>query len=294
MYYHIGEQGMEETDRGGFEDRVGGIAVFDEEEWGRELKIKEEFSLHGSKESIFFCKLETYASYMFGTFHVPVKKKEKRKINFAVYILPDRLIFVEEDDYITNLIQAVQARTGDGPYSIGQFLSDFFMALVEEDILYLASLEREIADMEEMVLQGETDYFHYHMLNIKKEISRLYCYYCQLSDVGEIIAAKESACNNFSSRVGRMQQEAQSLREYAMQVQDVYQSEISIHQNNIMKLLTVVTVIFLPLTLIAGWYGMNFYNMPELQWKYGYPIVSAASFLIIIACLWFFKKKKYF
>lgn len=294
MYYHIGERGMEETDRDGFENRVGGVAVFDEEEWGRELKIKEEFSLRGNKENIFFCKLETYASYLFGTFHVPVKKKQKKKVNFAVYILADRLIFVEEDAYITNLVHTVQARTGDDPYSIGQFLSDFFMALVEEDILYLASLEREIADMEERVLQGETDYFHYHMLDIKKEISRLYCYYCQLSDVGEIIAAKERACGNFSARVGRMQQEAQSLREYAMQVQDVYQSEISIHQNNIMKLLTVVTAIFLPLTLIAGWYGMNFYNMPELRWKYGYLTVSATGFLIIIACLWFFKKKKYF
>ena len=294
MYYHIGGQGMTETNRGGFEDRAGGIAVFDEEEWGRELKLKEDFSLRVSKESVFFCKLETYASYLVGIFHIPVKKKEKRNINFAVYILPDRLIFVEEDDYITNLIHIVQGRTGSGPYSIGQFLGDFFMALVEEDMLYLASLERKIADMEEMVLRGATDCFHYHMLDIKKEISRLYCYYCQLSDVGEIISAKESACSNFSARAGRMQQEAQSLREYAMQVQDVYQSEISIHQNNIMKLLTAVTTIFLPLTLIAGWYGMNFYNMPELQWRYGYPAVSAIGLAIIIACLWFFKKKKFF
>lgn len=294
MYYHIGEQGMTETDRAGFEEQSGGVAVFDGEEWGRELKLKEEFSLKKSEENIFFCKLETYASYLLGTFHIPVKKKEKRNINFAVYILPERLIFVEEDAYITNLVHTVQGRTGNERYSVGQFLSDFFMALVEEDILYLASLERKIADMEEMVLQGETDRFHYHMLDIKKEISRLYCYYCQLSDVGEIISAKERACGNFSARVGRMQQEAQSLREYAMQVQDVYQSEISIHQNNVMKLLTAVTAIFLPLTLIAGWYGMNFYNMPELRWKYGYPVVSAAGLIIIIACLWFFKKKKYF
>ena len=91
-----------------------------------------------------------------------------------------------------------------------------------------------------------------------------------------------------------MKQEAQSLREYAMQVQDVYQSEISIHQNNVMKFLTVVTTIFLPLTLIAGWYGMNFYNMPELGWKYGYPVVSGISLVIVAICLWFFKKKKFF
>lgn len=294
MYYSIGDQGMQETDRAGFEERVGGIAVFDEEEWGNELKLREEFSLKKSEESIFFCKLETYASYLFGTFHIPVKKKEKRNINFAVYILPERLIFVAEDDYVAQLVRKVQNRAGQEPYAVGQFLGDFLMALIEDDILYLASLEREIADMEEMVLQGDTDYFHYHMLRIKKEISRLYCYYCQMADVGEIISVRESACGNFSERVGRMKQEAQSLREYAMQVQDVYQSEISIHQNNIMKILTVVTTIFMPLTLIAGWYGMNFAYMPELRWKYGYPAVTVTGLVIIIACLWFFKKKKFF
>ena len=80
------------------------------------------------------------------------------------------------------------------------------------------------------------------------------------------------------------------LREYAMQVQDVYQSEIGIRQNNVMKVLTIVTTVFLPLTLIAGWYGMNFQNMPEL--KEGYPGVIALSVIVVIVCIIFFKRKK--
>lgn len=83
------------------------------------------------------------------------------------------------------------------------------------------------------------------------------------------------------------------MREYAMQVQDVYQSEIEIRQNDVMKFLTVVTTIFLPLTLIVGWYGMNFRYMPELMWKYGYPMVGALSVTVAGGCLWFFKKKKF-
>ncbi len=259
-----------------------------------ELKLKEKFSLSRDEEKVFFCKMETYASYLFGLFHVPIKKKERRSFDFAVYILTDRLIFIEEDSRIKEMIDLIRRRVGEGHYSMGEFLSDFFMALVEEDILYLASLEREIAEMEEMVLQGKTEHFHYRMLSIKKEISRLYCYYCQMTDVGDVLSVKQRICSNFLDRVDRIKQEAQSLREYAMQVQDVYQSEISIHQNNIMKFLTVVTTIFLPLTLIAGWYGMNFYNMPELTWKYGYPVVSAISLLVIIVSLWFFNKKKFF
>lgn len=294
MYFMIGEDGIIETDRKGFEENAGGVGIFDEEEWSMELKLKEKFSLSRDEEKVFFCKMETYASYLFGLFHVPIKKKERRSFDFAVYILTDRLIFIEEDSRIKEMIDLIRRRVGEGHYSMGEFLSDFFMALVEEDILYLASLEREIAEMEEMVLQGKTEHFHYRMLSIKKEISRLYCYYCQMTDVGDVLSVKQRICSNFLDRVDRIKQEAQSLREYAMQVQDVYQSEISIHQNNIMKFLTVVTTIFLPLTLIAGWYGMNFYNMPELNWQYGYPVVSAISLLVIIVSLWFFKKKKFF
>ena len=294
MYFIIGEEGIIETDRKGFEENSGGVGIFDEEEWSMELKLKEKFSLSRDEEKVFFCKMETYASYLFGLFHVPIKKKERRSFDFAVYILTDRLIFIEEDSRIKEMIDLIRRRVGEGHYSMGEFLSDFFMTLVEEDILYLASLEREIAEMEEMVLQGKTEHFHYRMLSIKKEISRLYCYYCQMTDVGDVLSVKQRICSNFLDRVDRIKQEAQSLREYAMQVQDVYQSEISIHQNNIMKFLTVVTTIFLPLTLIAGWYGMNFYNMPELTWKYGYPVVSAISLLVIIVSLWFFNKKKFF
>ena len=292
MYYRICDRGLIETDRKDWEENTGGIGIFDEAEWSRELDLQKEFSIDRREEHVFFCRLKVYSSYFFGVFHIPIKKKEKRNFHFAVYILEDRLIFVEEEAFVKDLIRTVQERIGEASYTTDQFLDDFFMAVVEEDILYLAVLEREIADMEEKVLQGDTGSFHYRMLGIKKEISRLYCYYCQMADIAEIFVKKRNTCSDFSERVSRLKQEAQSLREYAMQVQDVYQSEISIHQNNIMKLLTVVTTVFMPLTLIAGWYGMNFYNMPELSWEYGYLTISAVSLLIILIILWYFKKKK--
>ena len=60
-----------------------------------------------------------------------------------------------------------------------------------------------------------------------------------------------------------------------------------------MTLLTVITSIFLPLTLIAGWYGMNFRYMPELGWVWGYPAVILVSILIVVLSLIWFKKKKW-
>ena len=56
---------------------------------------------------------------------------------------------------------------------------------------------------------------------------------------------------------------------------------------------TVITTIFMPLTLIAGWYGMNFRYMPELEWRYGYLAVFVLSAAVIICCLILFKRKKW-
>lgn len=88
-------------------------------------------------------------------------------------------------------------------------------------------------------------------------------------------------------------EEAQTLREYGLQVRELFQAEIDIRQNRIMKILTIVTTIFLPLSLVAGWYGMNFVGMPALTWKYGYPVAIIVSVLIVLICLWIMKKKKF-
>ncbi len=64
--------------------------------------------------------------------------------------------------------------------------------------------------------------------------------------------------------------------------------------NQIMKTLTIVAAIFIPLTFIAGIYGMNFTNMPELYWKYGYATVWFLFISIIAGMMWYFRKKKWF
>ena len=69
--------------------------------------------------------------------------------------------------------------------------------------------------------------------------------------------------------------------------------KLDVKQNRTMALLTVITTIFMPLTLIAGWYGMNFKYMPELEYKWAYPAVIAVSIIIVIVSLLFFKKKKW-
>ncbi|MFD0862040.1 magnesium/cobalt transporter CorA [Sungkyunkwania multivorans] len=82
-------------------------------------------------------------------------------------------------------------------------------------------------------------------------------------------------------------------REMIWGLMDMYMTTISNKMNSIMKVLTIIATIFIPLTFIAGIYGMNFEHMPELQYKYGYYVLWGIMLSIFIALLFYFKKKKW-
>ena len=77
-------------------------------------------------------------------------------------------------------------------------------------------------------------------------------------------------------------------------MQDTFLGLVNIQQNKIIKIFTIVSVVFMPPTLVASIYGMNFKIMPELEWKYGYPFAIALMICCVVAILWFFKRKKWF
>ena len=74
---------------------------------------------------------------------------------------------------------------------------------------------------------------------------------------------------------------------------DIYLSSISFKTNEVMKVLTIIATIFIPLTFIVGLYGMNFKYMPELEWEWGYPIILCIMAFISICMVVFFRKKKW-
>jgi len=136
----------------------------------------------------------------------------------------------------------------------------------------------------------------------RQKLSGLNAYYEQLTDIGELFQSR--ACSPFANdtqdwdkfthRVERLQNHVKLLRENMLQLRELYQSMQDARQNKIMGILTIVTTFFLPLTLITGWYGMNFAYMPELKWRYGYLSVIIVSLIIAIGEIIYFKKKKFF
>jgi magnesium transporter len=83
----------------------------------------------------------------------------------------------------------------------------------------------------------------------------------------------------------------ESFRDLTSGILDLHLSKLSNRMNNIMKVLTIIATLFIPLTFVAGIYGMNFKYMPELEWRWAYPAVLGGMFLVGAVMLVYFKKK---
>jgi magnesium transporter len=84
-----------------------------------------------------------------------------------------------------------------------------------------------------------------------------------------------------------------TYREAIVNLLDLYHSNLSMKMNQVMKVLTIITTIFVPLTFIVGVYGMNFDNMPELRSKNGYFVVLGFMFILVCGMLIYFRKKRW-
>ena len=178
------------------------------------------------------------------------------------------------------------------------------MGVRKDDLTqYIQQLETRLTDLEQAVLDNDTGRFLHRMSVIRKELNRTNRYYAQLCDFAsslledaeeQLSGHSKKRLNHFLRKVENLRGETRMLHEYATQISSEYQAQVDIDQNRVMKVLTIVTAIFLPLSLIAGWYGMNFPNMPLLGWRYGYITVAAVSALVVALLIWYFKRKKWF
>lgn len=134
----------------------------------------------------------------------------------------------------------------------------------------------------------------------RQKLSELDAYYEQLNVIGDLLESQDEisliqnteSWKRYALSTERLQKHVYLLRENLLQLRELYQSQQDAKQNKTMCILTVVTTIFLPLTLLTGWCGMNFVYMPEIHWRFGYIAVIAAAIVIVIFEIIYFKKKK--
>lgn len=186
---------------------------------------------------------------------------------------------------------------------VARFLYVFLDELLEKDAVILENMDFRIARMEEkLVREKPPKNFHNEIFSMKRELLLLRSYYEQLLEIGERLYGNDNKVLRekdreqfelFTQRVQRFRDNVMFLKEGLVEVREAYESYVDYTMNATMKFLTVSTTVFMPLTFMTGWYGMNFEYMPEIYKKAGYPLFCTAAILVAAVILIYFKKKRY-
>ena len=248
------------------------------------------------------CKAEVRGDCLCGTVFTPRRTKDGQPIAFGYLLTERHMVLCDDCGAVRAAVKRLSREKHWRENGPGRLFYELLELLIAKDHHHLEELEDRLSQLEDQVLAGTLDNFGSPITAARKEAMNWFRYYSQLSDMACELEEDESGFftenerrlfHLVEKRLGRLRDEAQLLREYCLQVRELFQAQVDIRQNRIMKILTVVTTLCLPLSLVAGWYGMNFQGMPELGWKYGYPAVIVISLVIVILCLWIMKKKKF-
>lgn len=303
MYFLIGEVLTEV--REDFKNNSGEqyVAVLTTDEW-REKKDNFDMGidLEPDMSEIFTTMAEVNFDSLTGTFSIPDRNDLSKDSTFAFALDEKGIVFIDDSGEALKIITNIQKTRKWRFPSLERFLYDFLDQIIKDDLRIMEKYERELDAMEQSILSEDEGLESGRVNEIRGDIRDLLIHYEQLTDLGQEFEENENSFFKqeniryfrlFLNRVSRLQDRSTSLRDYTMQIRDLYKAHLDIKQNRIITVLTVVTTIFMPLTLIVGWYGMNFKYMPELEYRWSYPVVLLISLLIVLGSLIFFKKKKW-
>lgn len=236
------------------------------------------------------CKVEIQQGCVFGMFAIP-KLSDVLGERYRIFLIVNKeyIVIADGDNFSHRLIQRIQLRKTHQGDTREKFLYNFMAEFIRKDIEMLNRYEHMIIQLEDDIMNESAEDFQKRLLPIRKELLELRVYYDELADAAQELEDNENSVfeeeqlkffGTISSRAERLKGKTSHLLEFAQQVKDVYQAQIDTKQNRNMHYLTLISTIFLPLTLITGWFGMNFENMPGL--KHGFPVVVAICIAVVV------------
>ncbi|MCX7550328.1 magnesium/cobalt transporter CorA [Xanthomarina sp. F2636L] len=176
-------------------------------------------------------------------------------------------------------------------------------AIVDHYYIVSETMGNKIEDLEDLLFNGEIkDDLSQQVLSLKKEVLKVRRSIFPIREIISRIEKNEHTLINPNSiqyygdiydHVIQLSDSIDIYREMIWSLMDMYMTTISNKMNEVMKVLTIMASIFIPLTFIAGIYGMNFDNIPELHYKYSYYILWVVMVLIFLGMIFYFKKKKW-
>lgn len=253
-------------------------------------------------EDIEFCKVETQQKCLCGNLHIP-KLNDVLGDKIQIYFFANRknIVFVDDTRFAEKIMGRIMSNRNKPAQSRERFLYSFCAKFMDNDLDNLGRYERHVMQMEQEISVDDLDDITTTVAQLRRELLVLREYYDEMRDFGKQLEENE---NHFfsgknleyfgiiSDRADRLMGRTMYLLDYVNQVRETYQGIVAEQQSENMKFLTVISTIFFPLTLITGWYGMNFENMPELA--QGYPFVIGLSLLVVGTIIFICKKRKIF
>lgn len=185
----------------------------------------------------------------------------------------------------------------------GRALHELIRHPLRHDLDRLIAIEDDLARIEAAIVEGRRDaHGSARILHIRRDLMRLDGFYQQVEalasdaaqdECGHMTRGERRLFATLSQQMERLEAKAGFLREYCMQLLELRQAQAAERRESTNLYLTVMASVFVPITTITGWYGMNFTNMPELSWEYGYVTVIVLSLVVIALELAFFKWKRW-
>lgn len=253
-------------------------------------------------------RIEERENYIFMVFKVLQLEQESRDVNIeqvSIVLGPDYVITFHETTPL--IFETLQTRILTGLGRVRKMKSDYLVFAITDIIIdqYFALIEdigETIEETEEELIAspGQASQEAIYKLKrrlgyVKKSIwpAREVLNQLQHSDHELINEETKIYFRNIYDHTIQIIETLESLRDLTSGMMDLYLSTVSYKMNEIMKVLTIFSTIFIPLTFFAGVYGMNFKYLPELEWKSGYYIFWGIMITITIVMLFYFRRKKW-
>ncbi len=253
-------------------------------------------------------KIEEFNNYLFIILKMLYISEESQEFTL------EQVSLILGDNYVISFQEkpedtfgAVRERIRGASGRIRESSSDYLVNALIDAIVdnYFSVLERfgdKIEILEETLLKDPNEaamkeIYHYkrEMILIRKAIWPLREVISTLQKTGSFLVREETKIylRDIHDHTVQIMDIIESFREILSSMMDIYLSTISNRMNAVMKILTIFAVIFIPLTFIVGVYGMNFENMPELKWAWGYPTVWGVMIVVTITMVGYFKRKNW-
>lgn len=221
---------------------------------------------------------------------------------FSFYLTRERLVFIDEGSMAKDILEKVANSRLSRNLTTPLCLYEFLRQMLEGDPTWLGRLEDKMEDAEDAMLDESGEVPLEDLNAFRRGIIRMTAYYEQFAVMLQGLSTNENGmlepneADDFAALDGYMDRlisRAETIREYSLQLRELKQTQMDVQQNNTMQLLTIVTVLFAPLTLIAGWFGMNFANMPGINEPWGFVAICIVGLVITILLILWFRKKKW-